>query len=241
MAYRPPSSVTSSAAPYARVVNQFGETRRAPPTPITIASNLAPDNNQTRQAAPVGSVNHLNFERAPGPPPGPIYIPDSELWNVARLIGSRPEEWQRFIHPNGSSYWVYYWANGTSVVSDIEPPLFTNNPSTIGELQAVSRDLMMNPNFATHLDIYIARRGCSYIQHEHRAGMQANQNLVQFQSQITDIHSIKLHDRLRFEARYWSFMENHPNHRSLHLSILGEVTAALTWCYAGRVFGSIIL
>ncbi|QRV78704.1 hypothetical protein RhiJN_06719 [Ceratobasidium sp. AG-Ba] len=223
------SSTTSN--PYARVVNRFGDTY-----PSTVSSAYpAPEGYSSHGSAPRAVPHYVNSSHAPQPSPPIVFIPEPGAWNVARLIGLRSEEWERYIHPNGSSYWTYLWSNGTFVVSDIEPPSFVSNLTILEELQAVSKDLASNSLLSTSLDIHISKHGCSFIQHEHRSGMSAQKNMAQFQAQLLNLQNLPLFERLQLEARYWAYLESHPNHRTLFPSVLDEVSAALTWCYADRV------
>ncbi|QRV93487.1 hypothetical protein RhiJN_21505 [Ceratobasidium sp. AG-Ba] len=234
MAY--PHFWSSASNPYAKVVNRFAETHL--PYYTSSTPYATPGGYPSYHPAPRGPVPYAipgGIPLPPPPPPPPAFIPDPDAWNVARLIGSRTEEWERYIHPNGSSYWTYLWSNGTFVVSDVEPPSFASNPVILGEIQAASKDLASNSSFSTSLDIHITGNGCAFIHHDLRSGISAQKNMVKFQAQLSNLQNLGLFERLQLEARYWAYIESHPNHRTLFPFVLDEVSAALTWCYADRV------
>lgn len=49
---------------------------------------------------------------------------------------------------------------------------------------------------------------------------------------------LHLHDSQEFEllARYWAYVQAHPNHISLHPDALQEAKKVILWSYAGTLF-----
>ncbi|KAG8708454.1 hypothetical protein FRC09_001252 [Ceratobasidium sp. 395] len=187
-------------------------------------------------APPYGGYNSCaGYRSGSGSPAISGSVSPSKSFDVARLVESGVESWQRFIHPNGASYWAYGWNSKVSVISDIEPPLITQLQFITEAIKAVARELLTNPSNFDDWEIYVTAGRCTYIQHELRIASGKEQSFAQFRAQVENITNVPINIQLRYESIYWAIVESHPSHRILPAETIQDVKRALTWCYADRV------
>ncbi|KAF8595846.1 hypothetical protein BDV93DRAFT_573665 [Ceratobasidium sp. AG-I] len=189
-------------------------THRVPPLRPAYPSPIPPQGTQI-------PGRHAHFERS------------------STVIQSLHDQWDEFIHPNGS----LYWTNSTHtvrVVSDIKPPLSKIQPSTSATIARLMHALVEIPQISDYQnwEIYTDGRSCVYIDHGSRAASDTAQSLEEFKDQIIRLRGeMNIITKLKFEAAYWTFMQSHPNHRDLPEGALDDATEALVWCHAGEGFG----
>lgn len=103
----------------------------------------------------------------------------------ANLIYLERNEWDEFIHPNGSLYWACS-TGGIRLVSDIEPPLSNMRNGTLSiishELDVI--DQIFEADDYPKWEIYTDGLSCVYIHHESRSASENVQSLGEFKTQI---------------------------------------------------------
>ncbi|KAF8597191.1 hypothetical protein BDV93DRAFT_499869 [Ceratobasidium sp. AG-I] len=153
------------------------------------------------------------------------------------VISSHHDEWEEYIHPNGSLYWACS-TDLVRVVSDIQPPLSKIHPGALSIISGLMAAIGEIPQINDYQDweIYTDGLSCVYIHHASRSVSETAQSLEEFKEQIGS-HQEKqdIKTKLRLEAAYWADMQAHPNHRDLPEGALDDATEALVWCHADRV------
>ena len=102
--------------------------------------------------------------------------------NSSWLIKSTANDWTRFVHPDGSRYWGCF-IGYVSVVSDVEPPLFTQNSAVVQLLQNAASEISGFSD-AQDWEIYFGGGFCTYIHHMAHAASSENQTYAQFKAQV---------------------------------------------------------
>ncbi|KAF8600958.1 hypothetical protein BDV93DRAFT_496167 [Ceratobasidium sp. AG-I] len=152
--------------------------------------------------------------------------------NASWLIESTANDWTLFVHPDGSRYWRCF-VGDVQVISDIEPPLFTQKSAVIELLQHAANDISGFSD-ADNWEIHFTGEYCTYIHRVARAASSENQTYTQFRAQVQSGANMTSFS-FRAETMYWAFVESHPNHRDLFEEDSRKATEALTWSYADRL------
>ncbi|KAG9077541.1 hypothetical protein FS749_010559, partial [Ceratobasidium sp. UAMH 11750] len=239
-----PTNIYRPAEPYGNS-NSAGTTALPGPPPTGSTLPSAPPMLPSIPPTPVPPTP------VPPTPVPPVLIPPTPLSygsssplmklyghirDSTSAIWSEYDQWQEYIHPNGSLYWTCS-AYPARVVSDIKPPLsnlHTTAPSMISRIMHALGEIPQIKDYH-NWEIYTNGSTCVYIDHGSRAASDAFQSLEDFRDQVERLRGqMNIKSKLRLESAYWTFMQSHPNHRDLPDGAIDDATEAVVWCHADR-------
>lgn len=102
--------------------------------------------------------------------------------NISSLLRSTANDWELFVHPDGSRYWGYFIGE-LRIISDIEPPLFMQESAVVEILQHAASDISGFSD-AKDWEIHFNGEYCTYIHRVARIASSENQTHAQFKAQV---------------------------------------------------------